>query len=277
MKKAIQPEKLRENLGIGKIGSSRRVPRARRKWRVEIINENTLSRVFSVRFTGIKARLALLAAIASVVSLVVVIFTFTPVGKWIWGEKDLRNQYVDMSLRLDSLNTVARVNNAFTENVVAILKDSLRIDSIVAPVPAAGPDSLLAASEAELRFVERFESEQRFNLSVLSPIVAEGMIFESPVATVGEGGPVTAVYRGTVVGAIVLPDGKFTLILQHPNDFISIYSGLNNIYVGKGSKVVAGQRIGYADSEPGFELWRGGAALEPSDYIQFPVPNNIKN
>lgn len=272
MKKNDPFDKVKDTLRSGLDGN--RLSRGPRRWRVEITNENTLARIARLRLTGIRVYLFLLAAIASIASLIVVFFTFTPVGRWIWGERDLRNQYVDLSLRLDSINSVASVNDAYLANIVAIMSDSLRIDSIP-PLPPSTSDTLLAASDAERAFVEQFESEQRFNLSVLSPIAAEGMIFESPVARVGEGGPVMAVYRGTVIGRYTGSDGKISLLVQHPNDFISSYSGLSDAYVAKGSKVVAGQRIGLADNEPAFELWRGGAALDPTLYIQFPVPSTI--
>ena len=255
--------------------ANRRVPRTRRRWRVEIVNENTLSKVWSIRLTGIKARLALLAAVASIVSLVVVIFTFTPVGKWLWGERDLRKQYIDMSLRLDSLNAVASVQDAYAANIRAIISGLPASDTVMPTFVPVASDTLLSSSEQERRFVERFEAENRFNLSVLSPIAAEGMIFESPVRVVGEGGPVMAVYRGTVIGLFVGPDGKYNLVVQHPNDFISSYGALSDVYVGKGAKVVAGQRIGAAKTEPVFELWRGGTHLDPEKYITFPIPSNI--
>lgn len=276
--KKIQPlEKAGEGLKKMAGNHRRRMPRARRKWRIEIINENTLARIASLRLTGLRARIALIAAIASIVSLVVVVFTLTPLGGWIWGERDLRNQYVEMSLRLDSLNAVASVNAAYAANIAAILSDSLPADSSAyrPPMPEV-TDTLPEASEAERLFVERFESESRFNLSVLSPIAAEGMIFESPVREVGAGGPVMAVYRGTVIGVFVAPDGSQTILIQHPNDFISSYASLTDSYVSKGSKVVAGQRIGHAEHEPAFELWRGGTALDAHKYISFPVPTSIE-
>lgn len=266
MKKSI-PLK---NLGFGKNG----VSKSPRRWRVEIINENTLARIIRVRFSGIRVWFFVLAIFASIFSFVVVVFTFTPVGDWIWGGKDLRSQYVDMSLKLDSLNAVAARNNAYAANIASILSDNPDMDTIPEQNMAI-TDTLMASSEAERQFVERFEADRRFNLSVLSPIAAEGMFFESPVAKTGEGGPAIAVYRGTVVGLNVGPDGTYTLLVQHPNDFLSSYAGLDNIYVAKGAKVVAGQRIGHSESPLNFELWRGGTLLDPSNYIQFPVPETI--
>lgn len=273
MKKSPNLEKVRETLSLS--GTSRRMPRSKKRWRVEIVNENTLASVWRIRLTGIRARIALICAVASIISLVVVVFTFTPLGRWIWGEPDLRNSYVDMSLRLDSLTAVAAAREAYAANIVAILSDSIELDSIVpASVPVTG-DTLIGASEAERRFVEQFEADRRFNLSVLSPIAAEGMIFESPVDAVGTAGPVKAVYRGTVIGTYVGSDGRCTIVVQHPNDFISSYGGLSSTFVLKGAKVVAGQRLGIADSEPHFDLWRGGVMLDPAQYITFPVPEKI--
>lgn len=265
-------DKVKKTLGFRT--NRRRLPRAPRRWHVEITDENTLVRILSFRLTGIRVYIAMLVVVASVASLLVVFFTFTPVGRWIWGERNLREQYVDLSLRLDSISSVASVNDAYASNILAILTDSLSTDSIPA-VPPSVSDTLISASEAEKRFVEQFEAEKRFNLSVLAPIAAEGMFFEAPVLHTGEGGPVMAVYRGTVIGRYVSPDGKITLVVQHPNDFISSYGRLSDAYVAQGDNVTPGQRIGLADDEPVFELWRAGALLDPANYIQFPVPTTI--
>ena len=144
------------------------------------------------------------------------------------------------------------------------------------------------ATEAERQFVRSYEEEERFNLSVLSPIAAEGMIFTSPVTSStsiepmpsqspgvrikgGSNLPVAAVYRGSVIAVNPQPDGTTSVILQHPNDFISIYSGLDDVFVGKGKKVAAGQRIGHSQGKTPvvFELWHNGTALNPEDYISF--------
>lgn len=134
--------------------------------------------------------------------------------------------------------------------------------------------------------MSRYEEEERFNLSVLAPIAAEGMIFASPVpstATVeslASGGvsavqaavlPVSAVYRGTVTGIYYDNDGRAVVTVQHPNDFVSVYSGLTDVFVNKGAKVAASQRIGHtaAGRRLVFELWHNGALLAPGDYVAF--------
>ena len=122
-------------------------------------------------------------------------------------------------------------------------------------------DSLLAASEAEMQFVRSYEEEERFNISVLAPIAAEGMVFSSPLpsaislsdivptngikgitATANAVTPVSAVYRGTVISVATGADGLTT---------------------------VAARRIGNIPSKGRvvFELWHKGSPLDPAEFI----------
>ena len=105
------------------MGNKRRMPRARRRWRVEIINENTLSRLWSLRLSGIKVWLAGTAVVAAIASLIAMIFMFTPLGKLLPGQLrgDLRAGYLEAALRIDSLQRVTRDQEAFTRNIMAIL------------------------------------------------------------------------------------------------------------------------------------------------------------
>lgn len=248
---------------------------ARRRFRVEIINENTLSRVWSIKFIGFRAVLAAVGVFAAIASLIAVIFMFTPLGRLLPGglKGDVRRQYTEAALRIDSLEHISRQQTAYTSNIIAILTDSLP-DPVIpdARQPSSIIDTLISAGENEQRFVKQFEQqEQRFNLSVLSPIAADGMIFESPSETDTGAGPINSVYRGTVVSSFTGDDGFSTLVVQHPNDFISVYSDLDEVYVDRGDKIVAGQRIGHATSQRPllFELWHSGARLDPALYIAY--------
>ncbi|MBD4633976.1 peptidoglycan DD-metalloendopeptidase family protein, partial [Xanthomonas citri pv. citri] len=68
---------------------------------------------------------------------------------------------------------------------------------------------------------------------------------DAQVATLSvmEPSPVMSVYQGTVISVGRDPLG-YVLVIQHGNDFISQYSGLENIYVKKDSRVEAGEAIG---------------------------------
>lgn len=259
------------------------------RYRLDFIKENTFNRLWTVRMTRVRVVMVSVAALLAVVALVWAVIVFTPLRHFVPGtlRGDLRAQYLETALRLDSLEQAARANEAYLSSVLAIMKGEA--DTIAAPTVPAGvvsADSLVRASDAERRFVSRYEEEERFNLSVLAPIAAEGMIFASPVpstATVEplpSGGvsavqpavlPVSAVYRGSVTGLYYDNDGRVVVTVQHPNDFVSVYSGLTDVFVNKGAKVSASQRIGHtAAGRPlVFELWHNGALLAPGDYVAF--------
>lgn len=232
------------------------------------------------------------AVILGVAAIIWVILAFTPMRSLLPGalRGDLRAKYLETALRLDSLEQSSRINSAYISNIVAIMTDELPGDSARAQAAEKvyAADSMLAATEAERLFVERYKEEERFNLSVLSPLAAEGMIFSTPVAaaatvepagegtaavaiTSGRALPVSAIYRGTVLNVYTMPDNRYSVTIQHPNDFISIYSGLGDVFVSKGKKVAGSQSIGQTSAKGAltFEMWHNGSALDPREYIGF--------
>lgn len=256
-------------------------------YRLDFIAENTFNRVWSVRMTRARAFWALAGAVAAVAALIFVILAYTPLRGLLPGSLrgDLRDRYLEASLKLDSLEQVTRTNETYLQNLMAILMDEHPEQA--APVASEAvrqlSDSLLEASEAEKEFVRRYQSRERFNLSVLGPITAEGMTFVAPInpsvtfAPVASGrgtlltptgtAPFTAIYRGTVIACAPTPDGRNNVLVQHPNGFISGYTGLEDVFVDKGSQVTAGQRVGHSSRPVIFELWLNGTALDPADYV----------
>lgn len=257
------------------------------RFRLDFIKENTFNRLWTVRMTRARVIIVSIAAILSLAALIYMIIVFTPLRHFVPGtlKGDLRARYLETALKLDSLETAARANEAYLQSVVAIMKGE--IDTITPiPEPTTIPiaDSLIRAGDTERQFVRRYEEDERFNLSVLAPIAAEGMIFASPVPATAKveplssGGvaasqpammPVASVYRGTVTGIYYDTSGRAVVTVQHPNDFVTVYSGLSDIFVTKGAKVAASQRIGHvaANTALAFELWHNGAPLPPQDYI----------
>ena len=216
------------------------------RYRLDFIKENTLNTLWSVRMTRTRVWIVSLASLAAIMALLWVVVAFTPLRQLLPGA----------------------------------LKGDLPAVDVT--------DSLLAASEAEMQFVRSYEEEERFNISVLAPIAAEGMVFSSPLpsaislsdivptngikgitATANAVTPVSAVYRGTVISVATGADGLSTVTVQHPNDFLSVYQGLGDVFVEKGSKVEAARRIGNIPSKGRvvFELWHKGSPLDPAEFI----------
>lgn len=259
--------------------------------RLDYVNEAAFSRVWSVRFSHRQAFLLLGLAIAAVAALIYVVMAFTPLRALLPGTLpgDMRARYIETTLRLDSLTRRMQLDARYMADMRAILDgttdpDSARASHTLLP---ATTDTLLPASEAERAFVQKFESSRRYKLSVLAPIAADGMAFYSPapgaeaVSTAegtavqlqcARGQGIDAIYRGTVVMAEPDARGLYTVVVQHPNEFVSVYSGLADVFTARGATPATGARLGTAPADGGavtFELWHNGVPLDPNTYVAF--------
>ena len=88
---------------------------------------------------------------------------------------------------------------------------------------------------------------------------------------------VTAISDGVVISSDWLPERGYCVVIQHKNNFISIYRNLAYVLPARGAQVSQGEVLGQAssDRENGelsmleFELWREGKAVNPELYIIF--------
>ena len=88
---------------------------------------------------------------------------------------------------------------------------------------------------------------------------------------------IKSIQKGTIILASWTPSGGHTLIIQHPNSFISVYKHNAVLLKEQGAFVKAGDAIalvgntGELTSGPHlhFELWKSGAAVNPLSYINF--------
>ena len=133
--------------------------------------------------------------------------------------------------------------------------------------------------------MKEIDDEEKFNLAILTPMAAEGIVFAQPISGEVEtfspatkeiivsakaGSAVANIYSGSVIMASHLSENGAQLAVQHQNGFISVYKGLADIYVSEGDKVATGQRIATTSgSGLRFSIWHNGTAVNPTDYITF--------
>ena len=267
------------------------------RYRLQLIDDSHMSTLWSI--SGSRARMVMLAIIMFLLITFIgaAIISLTPLRTLLPGylKRSQRYEMTDMSSRVDSLAHIAAVNNMYLDNMVAILNEEVDPDSVQRVYndsinrQALPVDSLLMASDAERDFVRRYEQRERFNVSVLSPVAADGMVFYPPVNTqiarstdaaghttyqLPPSTPVSAIYRGTVVDSHYVPGEGYTVIIQHPHDFITRYTGLGSVMVNTGSKINTGSRIGLSSDvrdnsrQPvTLDMWFNGSQLDPSTYI----------
>lgn len=271
--------------------------RTPRRFRLSFINENTFNEVWTLKFTGPKIIAAVAFLLFAIACMVATIIVLTPIRTLLPGylKKEQRQENIVNAMRVDSLSEIVKTNNAYMKNLTEILNPSsapAKQSIPKAEIAALPPDSLLPPSENEKMFVHRFEEAERFNLKVKSPAAADGIAFFCPIngATVKTSGnnateitliapkeaAIFSIYGGTVIGTYTTLNRGTTAIVQHPNGFISKYSGIATPFAVTGDKVEAGSVIGLAGSgeKPeetliSIELWNNGTPLNPRDYIPF--------
>ena len=260
-----------------------------RRYRLSFINESTFNQVWSIKLSRNKVILAIIALILAIACIVSTIIVLTPIRTLLPGylKVSQRQENAVNSMRIDSLLTVVNINNSYLNNINDILTDKIDTDTIIHStsdsIRIIPIDSIIDASNAE------YEEQERFNLSVLAPIAAEGMMFYSPVVgavingdeqsatlslTVPARSSIASIYNGSVIDSYYTPETGNVIIIQHPNNFISKYSGIAEIFTTKGNKVITGQKIGIANTsvqnqQVNIELWHKGSPLIPLDYIAF--------
>ena len=270
-----------------------------RRFRLSFINENTFNQVWTIKMSQSRVIISVILLLAAIGCIVTTLIVFTPIRTLLPGylKRSQLQENIDNSLRIDSLSTEARITNAYIANITRILNDDIDTTIIATtPIDSAAilpVDSIIGAGEAEKQFVRQFEEKEKFNLSVLSPLAAEGLAFYPPVGaasiseqnpaaiginlTAARNAPVSSIYNGTVVACYYTAEQGYTIIVQHPNGFLSKYSGLSETFVAKGDKTTTGSRLGLCGKRDysgatlpmGFELWHKGTPLNPRDYFSF--------
>ncbi|MBD5192232.1 MAG: M23 family metallopeptidase [Bacteroidales bacterium] len=263
-------------------------------WKLSIVDLNRLHEVWGVRLTRQRVIATIAGALMLSVALGVLLITFTPLSFLLPGylNSDSRNAYERLNMQTDSLNAVVSNQTVYLENLMALLLPDPEIvespvviteDSIhLIPV-----DSLLPTSKIETEFVQRHEENEKYKLSVLTPLPSKILPFTAPVKgavnstdntatitqpvyTTPSGATVNSCYGGRVIASYFTPGSGATVIVQHPLNFISVYRGMERTRVSDGEKVSTGQSLGTMPSSSPqlhFELWLDGERVNPAEYF----------
>lgn len=200
----------------------------------------------------------------------------------------------DALLRVDSLREVYRINEIYLSNLKSVM-DSDRKASPPSELNDSDlhidANSILPRSQEEASFAKIMEEREKFNISVLSKMAAEGML----LLPVSDEGVVTPDSRDSYKVTMMIPAGativavadgvviaeyfdnttqSYVVLLQHDNGFVSRIAGLSTPMVGQSDIVSGGEVISLAPqmknkatSDIYVELWHNGVPVKPYDYI----------
>lgn len=271
------------------------------KYRLTILNENTLEEIWKLRismFNGIVLYLASFFVLMIIASIIII---STPLRNYLPGylDSEIREQAIKTAIRADSLEKKQESQEDYLENIKDIFEGKVQpiSESAVDTVMISSEDATLQSSPKENKFKAQYEEDEKYNLlnaSVNDLMPSEGVTFFRPVkgiiadkynpsvrhygvrlVTAGES--VVATLAGSVVFAGYDAEEGYVIQIQHKNGFVSIYKNISMLLKRTGDRVRTGEAIGIMGDGKGntqkktlhFELWYKGNAVNPELYISF--------
>ncbi len=270
------------------------------KYKLTIINENTLEEVVGIHVSKLNGLSVLLSACTIIFLIAAAIITFTPLRNYLPGymNSEVRAQVVSNALRADSLAEALNRQNMYIMNIQDIISGRVKTDTITSidSLTRLRTEELMSRSEEEERFREEYERKERYNLrSVSERTGTEGLIFYRPSRgvvtsefnpeekhfgvdlTAEPAGSVLSALDGTIVFAAFTIEYGYVIQVQHVKDFMTIYKNCGSLMKQTGDRVKGGEVIALTrrpdDKHPTphlhFELWHKGQAVNPDKYIVF--------
>lgn len=270
------------------------------KYKLTILNENTLEEVAKLRvskFNGLSVLFTTLFLIFFIVSSILVL---TPLKNYLPGylNSEVRAEIVNNALRLDSLQDVVEKQNLYITNIQDIFKGEVKLDTVLSidSLTAMRIDSIKERSDREKAFIEEYEEREKYNLSSFTATLdLGGMQLFRPTSGIITGHydaenrhygvdlaapaneSIVAVLDGVVILSTYTADTGYLIQLQHNQDFVSVYKHCGSLLKKQGDKVRVGEVIalvgntGTLSTGPHlhFELWYKGQAVNPEHYIAF--------
>ncbi|MEY8720489.1 M23 family metallopeptidase [Bacteroides stercorirosoris] len=270
------------------------------KYKLTIINENTLEEVVGIRVSKLNGISVLLSVLTVLFLIAAAIITFTPLRNYLPGymNSDVRAQVVENALRADSLQQLVERQNLYIMNIQDIFRGTVRVDTVQSmdSLTTVREDSLMERTQREADFRKQYEETEKYNLtSITTRPDIEGLIFYRPTRgmitdkfdadrkhygtdiAANPGESVLATLDGTVILSTYTAETGYVIEVQHNQDFVSVYKHCGSLLKREGDAVQAGEAIalvgnsGQLTTGPHlhFELWHKGRAVNPEQYIVF--------
>lgn len=271
------------------------------KNRIVLLNENTFEETFSLRLNLMNVFVIITLVSIFMLTLTTYIIAFTSLREYIPGYSSpkLNQQVVDLTLKSDSLQNSLNYNQAYINSIRQVLLGEVKAgivnkDSIIAAeiskisekdfIPSRVDSLLREQVAAEDKYNLFDKAEQKVSLVLFAP--AKGHItngfnpkekhYAVDVA-LPLGTPVKSVANGTVLFADWTPDNGNVIIINHPEDMISVYKHCESITKSEGDIIKTGEVIATAGNNGKhstgvhlhFELWKNGRPINPTNFIDF--------
>ena len=277
------------------------IEKMRFKYRVSILNENTLEESWHLRLSRISVFMFGSTLIfLTFITLTILIFT-TPISRYLpgYGDSGNRTKIIQESMRADSMVQQIELQKGYMAIIKGIINGNIKPDSIQslnADELKEKAHTLMEKSKHEKEFTAKFEEEEKYNLASIDSKPNENMyVFFRPTRGVisssynlseqqygiylitSPNESVLSVLGGTVVYAAFTFDYGWVIQVQHENNYLSIYKNNTRLLKKVGDEVKAGESIAITGDASGkkagsqfyFELWKQGKPIDPEEVIIF--------
>jgi len=270
------------------------------KYKLTIINENTLEEVVGIHVSKLNGLSVLLSACTVIFLIAAAIIAFTPLRNYLPGymNSEVRSQIVANALRADSLQAALERQSRYVMNIQDILSGQVKADTVqsIDSLTNLRAEKLMERSKKEEKFRKQYEEKERYNLTAVTDVRdAAGLIFYRPLRGVMSAGfnpekrhfgidltaspneSILAALDGTVIMAAYTAEWGYVIQIQHPQNFISVYKHCGSLMKREGEQVKGGEVIALVgkSTEDGdqphlhFELWHRGNPTNPEKYVVF--------
>ena len=216
------------------------------KYKLTVINENTLEEVIGIHVSKLNGFSVLLAACTVIFLLAAIIIVFTPLRNYLPGymNSEVRSQVVTNALKADSLVETLERQNRYIMNIQDIFSGKVDVDTVqsIDSLTTIRTEELMNRSKEEDDFRRKYEERERAaavagtddhtlpDLLFFRP--TRGMVVKDfapsrhhygvdMAASVDES--VLAALDGTVMLVVQTADSGVLIQIQHEQNFISVY------------------------------------------------------
>lgn len=268
------------------------------KYKLSILNENTLEDVWHTRLSVLNVFLSVFFLAVLYFFIIALLIIHTPLRGLLPGYTEnakLRKQIMVDAVRVDSIYEAVTVNTSYLDMLRKVMACEVVLDSAstIKSITDKEKEKLnLDPSDREFSFRSDFEeSERSMNVShtqkssseflMCTPVV--GLVTSKFSPSAGRNGmaivaepksSVHSILDGVVVFEGFDTNNDYVLQVQHADEMISIYRIKQPFLKKAGEKVHAGEILAtFLDKSSEFEvkleIWKSGSPVNPATYLSF--------
>ena len=270
------------------------------KYRLVVLNEDTFEERFTFKLNRLNVFIFSIIFALLLIATTTILIAFTPLREYIPGYSSvsLKRKATMLTYKTDSLQRVIAINEQYLSSIKKVLSGDVKTvnfnkDSIIKAAEIDLSKIIFSPSKEDSLLRERVSLEDKYN-PLINTSEVSFVLFPPVKGTITDGfnakekhfamdivapkdSPIKATADGTVIFSGWTIETGYVIIIDHSNNFLSVYKHNELLTKEQGELVKAGEVIakvgntGEFSSGPHlhFELWSDGYPIDPANFIDF--------